>query len=63
MISDSAAKLMGRSRRIEPGAPADFILVDGADPAEIVREIRPVLAGWKNGARIFERPRAKLLRP
>jgi cytosine deaminase len=63
MISDSAAKLMGRSRRIEAGAPADLVLIDGGDPAEIIRENRPVLAGWKNGRKIFERPRAKLLRP
>jgi cytosine deaminase len=63
MISDSAANLMGRSRRIEAGAPADLVLIDGGDPAEIIRENRPVLAGWKNGRKTFERPRAKLLRP
>jgi len=44
------------------GAPADLVLIDGSGPAEIVREIRPVLAGWKAGRQTFERPRAQLLR-
>jgi cytosine deaminase len=63
MVSDGAAQLMGRDHGVRIGAAADLVLIDGADPAEIVREIRPVLAGWKNGRKTFERPRAKLLRP
>ncbi|MBO9100744.1 MULTISPECIES: amidohydrolase family protein [unclassified Rhizobium] len=63
MVTDGAARLMGRERHIKIGAPADMILIDGNDPAEIVREIRPVLAGWKSGRKTFERPRGRLIRP
>ncbi len=63
MVTDGAARLMGRERHIKIGAPADMILIDGNDPAEIVREIRPVLAGWKGGRKTFERPRGRLIRP
>lgn len=62
MVSDTAAQLLGRDHTLKVGAPADLILIDGLDPAEIVREIRPVLAGWKGGRQTFERPRAHLLR-
>jgi cytosine deaminase len=62
MISDTAAGLMGRKHDLKVGAPADLVLIDGSEPAEIVREIRPVLAGWKAGRQTFERPRAQLLR-
>ncbi|WFS04781.1 amidohydrolase family protein [Rhizobium tumorigenes] len=63
MVTNGAARLMGRERGIKLGEPADMILIDGADPAEIVREIRPVLAGWKGGRKTFERPRGRLIRP
>lgn len=63
MVTDGAARLVGQERHIKIGAPADMILIDGNDPAEIVREIRPVLAGWKSGRKTFERPRGRLIRP
>lgn len=63
MVGDRAARLMGHRHGIAIGAPADLILLDGADPMEVVRENRPVLAGWKKGRKTFERPRARLLRP
>ncbi len=63
MVSDGAARLMGRKRAVRIGEPANLILIDGAGPAEIVREVSPVVAGWKGGRKTFERPRGRLLRP
>ncbi|WP_236638523.1 amidohydrolase family protein [Mangrovicoccus ximenensis] len=62
MVTEDAARLMGcEGYGIAVGAPADLVLIDAPDPAAAVREIAPVLAGWKAGRQTFERPRARLL--
>ena len=48
---------------IEPGAPADIVLLDAPDPAMAVRVLASPLAGWKAGRQSFRRPRPELLRP
>jgi cytosine deaminase len=63
MVSAAGARLLGADHGLEVGSPADIVLVDAVDPASAVREIAPVLAGWKNGVKTFVRPQAELLRP
>jgi cytosine deaminase len=63
MVSDSAARLIGREYGLEVGMPADIVLFDAPSAVAAVREVRPALAGWKNGRKTFERPRGRLLRP
>lgn len=64
MVSTDAARIVGAvDYGIREGAPADIVLVDAPDGASAVREVAPVVAGWKRGVQTFSRPRAKLLRP
>ncbi|WP_244598458.1 amidohydrolase family protein [Rhizobium tubonense] len=63
MVSDSAARLIGRSYGLKAGMSADIVLFDAPDAATAVREIRQPLAGWKRGCKTFERPRGRLLPP
>lgn len=62
MASGDAARLMGASHGIEVGGPADIVLVGAQDAAGAVREIAPVVAGWKRGRATFVREPARLLR-
>ncbi|MGV1761044.1 amidohydrolase family protein [Rhizobium sp. A22-96] len=63
MVTINAARLMRRDYRLEPGATADIVVVDAADPLSLVREIRQPIAGWKNGRQSFIRPQPRLLSP
>lgn len=63
MVSSAGARLLGAPHGLEVGATADIVLVDADDPASAVREVAPMLAGWKNGVKTFVRRPAELLRP
>jgi cytosine/creatinine deaminase len=63
MVSDGAARLLGRRYGLEVGMPADIVLFDAPGAVSAVREVRSALAGWKNGRKTFERPRGRLLPP
>ncbi|AYG68873.1 MULTISPECIES: amidohydrolase family protein [unclassified Rhizobium] len=63
MVTANAARMMRRDYDLKPGAQADIVVADAADPLSLVREIRQPIAGWKNGRQTFMRPRARLLSP
>jgi cytosine deaminase len=63
MVTGNAARLMRREYSLQPGAPADIVILDAADPLSAIREIRLPIAGWKNGLQTFSRPRTRLLHP
>jgi cytosine deaminase len=64
MVSTDAARILGLADYgIREGGPADIVLIDARDGASAVREIAPVVAGWKRGVQTFARPRAHLMRP
>jgi len=63
MVTANAARLMRRNYGLEPGAPADIVVADAADPLSMIREIRQPIAGWKNGKQTFVRPQPRLLPP
>ena len=63
MVADGAARLIGRPRALEVGAPADIVLIDAPDPATAVRGMAEARAGWRAGRQTFQRPAAELLRP
>ena len=61
MVAGNAASLLRRPHGVTLGAAADLVLIDAISPADAVRRIAPVRAGWKNGRKSFERPPARLL--
>lgn len=64
MISRQSARLIGATDYgIEPGRPADLVVLDAASEAAAVAEIAVPLLGLKRGRRTFERPRPILHRP
>ena len=63
MVTSGAAELIGAPYGLREGGAADIVLIDAPDPASAVREIAPVIAGWKHGVKTFSRPRPMLLRP
>ena len=63
MVTTDAARLLGAPNALEEGGVADIVLIDAPDGVAAVREIAPVLAGWKAGRKTFSRPRVQLLRP
>lgn len=62
MITSDAARLLQAPHALEVGGVADVVLIDAPNPVAAVRGIAPVLAGWKNGRKSFERARPVLLR-
>jgi cytosine deaminase len=63
-FSTNSAKLMRRrDYGIAVGNPADLAVIDAADPVAAIREIAPVLAGFKRGRRSFTRAPVVLHRP
>ena len=61
MMSGQAERLLGRQpAAIMEGGPATVVLFDAESPAEAVATVAPALAGWRNGKKTFERPRARL---
>ncbi len=63
MVTTSAARQMGVDHGLKVGADATIVLLDCAGPRAAVREITPVIAGWKLGRKSFENGRRRLLRP
>jgi cytosine deaminase len=63
MVTGGAACLMGGDHGIKVGAPADIVLLDAKGPQSAVREIAPVLRGWKRGRKSFENGRPVILKP
>jgi cytosine deaminase len=63
MVTSGAAESIGAPYGLREGGAADIVLIDAPDPASAVREIAPVIAGWKHGVKTFSRPRPMLLRP
>lgn len=61
--ANSARILRLKEYGIAVGNPADLVLVDAASPVQALRDIAPVLMGWKRGRRSFTRQRAELHRP
>ena len=63
-FTTNSAKLMRRrDYGIAVGNPADLAVIDAADPVAAIREIAPVLAGFKRGRRSFTRAPVVLHRP
>ncbi|ACI52262.1 N-isopropylammelide isopropylaminohydrolase [Gluconacetobacter diazotrophicus PA1 5] len=60
MLTTSPASSLGVPAAITEGAPADIVLIDAPDPATAVRELRPVLGGWKAGVWTFVRHRPEM---
>jgi cytosine deaminase len=64
MVADEAAALIGRPpRRLEPGAPADVVVLAAASPAEAVATLAPAAFGFRAGRRSFTRPPVVLHEP
>ncbi|MFL5334275.1 MAG: amidohydrolase family protein [Geminicoccaceae bacterium] len=64
MFTTQSARLMRRrDYGLAVGNPADLVLVDAPDPVAAIREVAPVLAGWKAGRRSFTRAPVVLHRP
>ncbi len=63
MVDRSAAQLMGVPSGIRVGAEATIVLMDCRGPRSAVREIAPVIAGWKRGRRSFDNGRPVIHRP
>ena len=64
MFTTNSAKLMRRrDYGIAVGNPADLVVVDAPDPVAAIREVAPVLMGFKRGRRSFTRQPVVLHRP
>lgn len=63
MISDGAARIVGRDPAITLGAPATLIALPALDQAKVVAEIIRPSFGFKNGRMSFYQPSAELYRP
>lgn len=64
MITSQSARLIGATDYgIEPGRPADLVVLDATSDAEAVAEIALPLLGLKGGRQTFARPRPTLNRP
>ncbi|PZX15963.1 cytosine deaminase [Palleronia aestuarii] len=64
LVSEDARALMNRpALRIEPGAPADIVVLDAEGPADAVRRLAPARLGVKAGRQSFCRPSVRLLSP
>lgn len=63
MLTISPASSLGVPATITEGAPADIVLIDAPDPATALRELRPVLSGWKAGVWTFVRHRPEMKAP
>ncbi len=64
MFTTNSAKLMRRrDYGIAVGNSADLVVVDAPDPVAAIREVAPVLMGFKRGRRTFTRQPVVLHRP
>ncbi len=64
MVGAEAARLMRLpGYGVAVGNAADLVLLDAADPADVVRRLAAPLWGMKAGRRVFTRPRVELHPP
>ncbi|KQC34262.1 hypothetical protein AAU57_13640 [Nonlabens sp. YIK11] len=56
MITTNAFKILGKTRAIEVGQPADLVLWNTDSIASAVRKLPQALAGWKDGKKTFSNP-------
>ena len=63
MVSDLAARLMGKPHGLSVGEDATVVLIDCAGPADALREVARVIGGWKNGRQSFWNGLPEVFRP
>jgi cytosine deaminase len=64
LVTDLPARLMNlRDYGIEVGNPADLVILDTDSGPNAIAELPDVLAGYKNGRKVFERQRPTLFPP
>ncbi|MFT3974964.1 MAG: amidohydrolase family protein [Amaricoccus sp.] len=63
MVAPMAARAIGADHGLKPGGPATIVLLDCAGPEAAVREVAPVIAGWKDGRQSFHNGRSKIFTP
>jgi cytosine deaminase len=64
MLSEHSARLLNlKDYGLEPGKPADVVVIDATTPEQAVAEIRPPLAVWKRGRRTVTRKPPELHQP
>ena len=64
LVTDLPARLMNlRDYGIEVGNPADLVILDTDSGPNAIAELPDVLAGYKNGRKVFERQRPILFPP
>ncbi|MCA0939313.1 amidohydrolase family protein [Salipiger pacificus] len=63
MVSSHPFRLLGVSDRIEPGSPADLVLLPCETRASAVAEIRRPVWGMRGGRMTFEAPAPRIIRP
>ena len=64
MFTANSAKVLRLPQYgIAVGNPADLVVVDAPDPVAAIREVAPVLMGFKRGRRSFTRQPVVLHRP
>ena len=63
LVTELPARLMNLSDYgIEPGNPADLIVLDTQDSRDAIAELPDVLMGFKSGRQVFERQRPTFVR-
>jgi cytosine/creatinine deaminase len=64
LVTDLPARLMNlKDYGVEVGNPADLVILDTDSGVNAIAELPDILAGYKNGRRVFERTVAKLFPP
>ncbi|MDH3659558.1 MAG: amidohydrolase family protein [Alphaproteobacteria bacterium] len=63
MVTEAAARIVGRDHAIGIGVPATLIALPAADKAKVVAEITRPSFGMKNGRMTFHQPAAELYGP
>jgi cytosine deaminase len=63
MVTETAARIVGRDHAIGIGAPATLVALPAADKAKVVAEINRPSFGMKNGRITFHQPTSELYRP
>jgi len=64
LVTELPARLMNlRDYGIEVGNPADFVILDTDSAPNAIAALPDILAGYKNGCRVFERSVPKLFPP
>src|SRR5882724_9453754 len=64
LVTDLPARLMNlKDYGIEVGNPADLVILDTDSGVNAIAELPDILAGYKNGRQVFERPKPTLFPP